>query len=72
VNGALEPFAMIGSSPQYWSLMSRYLMESAIYPYGYGNELPEDRSHRLQEQLVNTDVIILLEEITKIMALGQS
>lgn len=47
-------------------------MESAIYPYGYGNELPEDRSHRLQEQLVNTDVIILLEEITKIMALGQS
>jgi hypothetical protein len=47
-------------------------MESGIYLYGYGNELPEDRSHRLQEQLVNTDVNILLEEITKIVALGQS
>lgn len=46
-------------------------MESDIYPYGYGNELPERISSRSRDQLVDADINVLSEEITKIVSVVQ-
>lgn len=74
VNGTLEPVAVTVSSPKYRSLMGRLLLESKIYPYGYGYglDLPEDLPPCLRVQQQESDVNILFDEISKLISIAES